>query len=121
MSDVESFMQVPLPESETENIIGNASRAVKESAVKWMFLLQSRGFEFGFEAGLKINIVEVWVEGNPDEPDSVRDSANDTEREARIREGVQESSQVRMVSEVVVEPGEYFRCFEPLMTISPHV
>ncbi|KAH6914649.1 hypothetical protein BKA70DRAFT_1256674 [Coprinopsis sp. MPI-PUGE-AT-0042] len=104
MSDIESFMLTPLPDSETDHIIGNASRATKEATVKWSFLLQSKSFEFGFEAGRKVNIVEVWVEGNPDKPDSIPELPDNTEREKKIREGVQESSQVRMVSEVVVEP-----------------
>lgn len=105
MSDIQSFLAVELPDSETEHIVGNASRSTKEQAVKWSFLLQSKGFEYGHEYGLKVKTVEVWVEGNPDKRDSVPDQPNDKEREQRIRDGVEESSQVRLVSEIRVEPG----------------
>jgi hypothetical protein len=105
---IESFWLIPLPPSATDCITGNASQATKEAAVKWQMILQTNSYEFGFEAGRKIKILEVWVEGNPDRPGSIPDSPNDTEREERIRQGVQESSQVRVLSEVVVEPGQWF-------------
>ena len=108
MTDLESFLSTQLPNSETEHIAGNASRSTKELTVKWNFLLQSKGFEYGHEHGLKVRTMEVWVEGHPDRPDGILDPPEDQAYEQRIRDGVQESSQIRLVSEVTVEPGE--RC-----------
>lgn len=105
------FMSMEFPLSDTENILGNASRQAKEVAVKWQhFLLPAGGF--APEVGYGVQVKELWVQPHIDS--EYLDEGQRRDVESQIRQGkFQGQVEVKMVSEIEVTSSALFS--EPLM------
>ena len=62
------FIQGSLPSELTEHITGNVTQEIKEIPVKWLIMYRARGNSFGVRIAERIQVVDVSVVPNIDDP-----------------------------------------------------
>ncbi|TFK28960.1 hypothetical protein FA15DRAFT_753028 [Coprinopsis marcescibilis] len=62
----QEYLAAPLPDADTQDIRGNATRQAKEWAVKWHRLLRRLGHGYAWDVASRIAVKEVWFQGHQD-------------------------------------------------------
>ncbi|KAH9482267.1 hypothetical protein JR316_0004365 [Psilocybe cubensis] len=66
--ETEAFLRGRLPDDITSSITGNTSVELKEIPVKWLAIFRNNGSGFGGNISARINVVDVSVVANGDDP-----------------------------------------------------